>query len=384
MGVGTSVTGLAMLGEQLGVIARASSAQALALAIRGNLRWVLPVGSTALLVRDREQWADAASGCAVAPSEAVLEVARTRSGRTVSPDAHPECRGSEWYVQPLVDGDCLLGLLLVSQSETVRMHQDEHALFQLYALGVGGALNKLLLLHWERIATRTAEQAIATRDQVLSSVVHDLLNPIAAVRLTAEMMGVDEAEGLSTPEQRQQDLDTICTRCDDVTGMVREMLDVARIQAGATVTLKADATDLTALVRDAVSSTAVRAHQAVVVDVPQDALVRTVDSARLKRVVVNLIDNASKYSPGPGTLYVSLAETEDVSISVRDYGIGIPEADLATLFERFQRVSNVGDIPGTGVGLATCAEIVRLHGGTLGVASVQGVGSTFTVHLPAP
>ena len=69
-------------------------------------------------------------------------------------------------------------------------------------------------------------------------------------------------------------------------------------------------------------------------------------------------------------------------LAVRDHGIGVPEADVARIFERLERAGNVADIPGAGIGLAASREIVELHGGSITVASALGQGSTFTVRLP--
>jgi signal transduction histidine kinase len=112
------------------------------------------------------------------------------------------------------------------------------------------------------------------------------------------------------------------------------------------------------------------------------------DADRLGQVIGNLLTNAIKYSPEGGTVDVTLARAEDddgawAHLSVRDRGLGIPAEDRPRLFERFHRGSNVvGRIVGTGIGLASAARIVRQHGGSIGVESEEGRGSTFTVTLP--
>jgi signal transduction histidine kinase len=114
------------------------------------------------------------------------------------------------------------------------------------------------------------------------------------------------------------------------------------------------------------------------------------DRARLARVVDNLLANAIKFSPGGGPITVSIrleqerpGEAEWAALAVRDSGVGIPAAELARIFERFQRASNViGTIEGTGIGLASARHIVESHGGILTVESEEGRGSTFTVRLP--
>jgi signal transduction histidine kinase len=117
-------------------------------------------------------------------------------------------------------------------------------------------------------------------------------------------------------------------------------------------------------------------------------LVGTWDTARLERVVANLLGNAVKYSPDGGPIVVRMAREEDSEgmawavLSVRDAGVGIPAADLPHVFDRFRRGGNVAGIAGAGIGLTGVRQIVEQHGGTVAVESEVGRGSTFTVRLP--
>lgn len=109
----------------------------------------------------------------------------------------------------------------------------------------------------------------------------------------------------------------------------------------------------------------------------------TADSRLLRQIAANLISNAIKYSPQGSQVDVLLAgDDQQVRISVRDQGIGIPEADRARLFTAFQRASNAGDISGTGLGLAIVKQAVDLHGGWVDLESRVGVGTTVNVTLP--
>jgi PAS domain S-box-containing protein len=109
----------------------------------------------------------------------------------------------------------------------------------------------------------------------------------------------------------------------------------------------------------------------------------SLDKKLMRQIISNLVSNAIKYSPKDKTVAVSLKYIdESLVLGVRDEGIGIPEADLKHLFEPFHRAANVGAIPGTGLGLVIMKESVELHGGTIGVESQVGVGTTFTVNIP--
>jgi signal transduction histidine kinase len=118
-----------------------------------------------------------------------------------------------------------------------------------------------------------------------------------------------------------------------------------------------------------------------------DALIGHWDAARLERVVGNLISNAIKYSPNGGEIVISLGEDRSdgqvvATLSVSDSGLGIRANELDRVFHRFERGSNVADIPGNGIGLAYAKDIAAQHGGTITVSSELGHGSSFTLRLP--
>lgn len=108
------------------------------------------------------------------------------------------------------------------------------------------------------------------------------------------------------------------------------------------------------------------------------------DPRLLHQIAANLISNAIKYSPQGSEVWISLARNNgQVILTVRDRGIGIPEADQPRLFNAFQRASNVGNVPGTGLGLAIVKQAVALHGGSVKLESRIDVGTTVTVEIPA-
>jgi signal transduction histidine kinase len=181
-------------------------------------------------------------------------------------------------------------------------------------------------------------------------------------------------------------LDQIDATATAMARLLNELLDVARLQASQPLALDLRPTDLVALTRELAA-----AHQQATdqhrlrVDAVLPELVGDWDRFRLERVLGNLLSNAIKYSPAGGDVVVTLdREGEAAVLSVRDEGIGIPAADVPRLFERFQRAGNVSDIAGTGLGLATARQIVEQHGGTIGVSSIHGAGTTVTVRLPLP
>jgi signal transduction histidine kinase len=224
------------------------------------------------------------------------------------------------------------------------------------------------------------------KEDFLSSAAHDLRSPITAlkgqVQLLQRRLGGPNA---NADEATLETVAQIAAATERITRFVDQILDVARVDMGRALQLDARRMDLVELLRacvEAARPSHPRREVALVAAVP--SLVGTWDAARVERVVANLLDNAIKYSPegGPVAVYVGL-EPDWVVVRVEDHGLGIPGEELSSIFERFQRGSNVeGSISGTGIGLAYARQVVIQHGGTIDVASRQGEGSTFTVRLP--
>jgi signal transduction histidine kinase len=230
------------------------------------------------------------------------------------------------------------------------------------------------------------EALVAERDAFLAAASHDLKNPLAAIKATAQFLRrYLERTGGSDPARLATGLATIQETVDRMLGLVNELLDVARLRMGQTLDLDRQTTDLVELARRIVAAQqqATERHR-LRVESAVDALVGEWDAARLERVLGNLLENAIKYSPDGGTVVVELAEEDGQAlVRVRDQGIGIPLADRERIFEPFQRGSNVGQgIAGTGIGLSGSRQIVEQHGGAISVESEEGAGSTFTVRLP--
>jgi signal transduction histidine kinase len=172
-------------------------------------------------------------------------------------------------------------------------------------------------------------------------------------------------------------------------GQLDELIDVAALEAGQPLDLQTKLTDLVALARQAaMDAQAATDKHTIRVESEASEFTGNWDTVRILRVLRNLLNNAVKYSPAGGTIEVSLATEVDgpdtwVAIAIEDHGVGIPAADLPTVFEQFHRGRNVaGRIIGTGVGLATARQIVEQHGGTISVTSREGEGTQVTVRLP--
>jgi signal transduction histidine kinase len=210
---------------------------------------------------------------------------------------------------------------------------------------------------------------------------HEFRTPLSVILSSIELL---EAYGERWPPAKRSDH---YVRVKTAVGTMRELLDavlvIGRSDAGR-LECKPGPLDIPRFVResvDAVASTTMK-HE-LRVSMPETLPPALIDEKLAVHVFTNLLSNAVKYSPAGGPIDVVLRVAgPDLVLSVRDRGIGISATDRARLFESFHRGTNVGTIPGTGLGLAVVKRAVDAHGGTITVTSAEGEGTTFTVRLP--
>lgn len=235
---------------------------------------------------------------------------------------------------------------------------------------------------WSVLLMLTDLTEVQRIDQVrrdfVSNVSHEVRTPLAAIRALVETL-----EGGVEAEDQPEFLGRIRQQVDRLTALVNELLDLSRIESGA-IALKPEEVHLGEIVTEAASLLRTRTDSGAVTII-QDGCDLTVeaDRASMLRVVSNLLDNAIKWSPPEGKVWVSSADEGTlVALSVRDEGPGIAEQDLYRVFERFYKVDEARSKQGTGLGLAIVKHLVRAHGGTATVTSRPREGATFTVRVP--
>lgn len=234
-------------------------------------------------------------------------------------------------------------------------------------------------------ARRKAEQALQLRDQFLSLASHELRTPLTSVLGNLQLLQrrVSKENSLSPRDLRT--LQIIADQTNRFNKMVLSLLDISRIETGQ-LSIERAPVDVCALVGRVVEEVLSTSGECVIdVQYAIQAAIIQGDELRLEQVFQNLIQNALKYSARTPTITVTVRQdAARVYVDVQDQGIGIPEAALPHLFDRFYRAPNTQGwrTSGMGIGLFVVKEIVELHGGQVTVTSAEGQGSTFTVALP--
>ena len=224
------------------------------------------------------------------------------------------------------------------------------------------------------------------KDEFVNTVSHELRTPLSTIQ---EFTGIlfDQISGPLTSDQ-QEYLAIIKSNIERLTRMIDNLLDMAKIEAGH-ARLSKEVVEAAVLVGQTVQGMRPLAtNKAVALEalLPGEMPALYADVDKVTQVLVNLLSNAIKFTPGGGRITVSVSErANDIEFSVTDTGIGIAEADLPKLFEKFQQVhpaAGEGALKGTGLGLAISRRLVELHGGRIWAASRPGQGSTFAFTLP--
>lgn len=220
------------------------------------------------------------------------------------------------------------------------------------------------------------------KSRFVTTVSHEFRTPLGIIMSAIELMRhYNERLPQDQREELQEDIFN-ATRL--MAGLMEQVLVLGRVEAGK-VGCKPAPCDLEILAGKLTDESLSATNRKCPVNwqAEGDLTGANADEALLRHIFSNLITNAVKYSPeGSEVIFTARRESDDAVFQVIDHGIGIPAADRARLFEAFHRCSNVGEIPGTGLGLVIVKRCVDLHGGSVDIDSAVGKGTTFTVRLP--
>jgi two-component system sensor histidine kinase KdpD len=282
---------------------------------------------------------------------------------------------------PLLAGETAIGTLVAERPAGSRpFSRDDQLLLEAAARQATAALDRARLDARARIAQLDAETN-QLRAAMFSSVTHDLRTPLASIKAGVTSL-LDDAVR-HDPGQQRELLTTILEETDRLNRLVGNLLDLARIRAGALTPTRQPAS-MDEIVEVVLARMRPRlSGHSVVADLPSDLPDVSIDPVQLDQVLTNLLENAGRHAP-PGTeIRVSLHWVRHaIQVRIADAGPGIPVDERERVFEAFYRGSSSPETPGSGLGLAISKAVVVAHGGRIWIEDAAGGGCVVAFEIP--
>jgi signal transduction histidine kinase/Na+-transporting methylmalonyl-CoA/oxaloacetate decarboxylase gamma subunit len=339
-------------------------------------------------------------------------IGNERSVSSISPANDQEIKNTlaqqfniaHFVICPLLPKEDAKGIILVGaeSSETPVTEGDEEVI-TIFANQLSQALENARLFEkiWQaqqglenKIRERTAELTTTLnelnalnkrKNEFVSNVSHELRTPLTSIKGYASILLAGKLGSL--PEEARLRLEKINHHSDELVQFINDLLDIARIESGRTM-MKIASEDLKALAEEVIDILSVQAREKRInlsYDIAEDAKNALVDPGQIKRVLINLINNALKFTPENGSIKVTARRHDSsLQVDISDTGCGIPPEAQERIFEEFYRVDNPinQQVKGTGLGLVLVKNIIEAHKGKIWVKSNPGSGSTFSFTLP--
>jgi len=318
-----------------------------------------------------------------APDVAAAQVAA--SGREAWTTVHSEDGDYRLYSLPVVEHGRTLAVVQVGRSLEQHQQQLRQLILLLVISGAGGLVLAAAGGLWlAGRALRPVRESFDRQRAFVADASHELRTPLTLVRGNAEMLAMSPTAKLAKEDKEY--LEGIVRESEHIERLVADLATLARMDEGR-LQLQVEPLDLAALVQESGKDARLLAGQRPLdIDVRTDGpLIVLGDAARLRQLLVALLDNAVRYTPDGGRILLEARRGSDrAEVRVSDTGPGIAPEHLARIFERFYRAdpSRSRSRGGTGLGLAIARGIAEAHGGTLNAESEPGRGSTFVLTLP--
>ena len=285
---------------------------------------------------------------------------------------------------PLLREGVSIGVLGLTRSEPRSFTDQQIELLTTFADQAVIAIENVRLFGEIQDKSRQLAEASQHKSQFLANMSHELRTPLNAILGYAELI-LDSVYG-DTPDKMREVLDRIQRNGRHLLGLINDVLDLSKIEAGQLNLSLADYSlkDVVQSVYTAVEALAKEKQIALKVEVSPHLPAACGDERKLTQVLLNLVGNAIKFTDTGEVAIKAFAGNGAFTVAVRDTGPGIAEPEQAKIFEEFQQadLSITKKKGGTGLGLAIAKRIVELHGGRIGVESSPGQGSTFSFTLP--
>jgi two-component system sensor histidine kinase KdpD len=283
---------------------------------------------------------------------------------------------------PLKTARGIVGVLGVVGPEQPQRHltPEQRRLMDAFASQVALALERAKLAEQARQA-EVLQVTEKLQAALLNSVSHELRTPLVTITGSLSTLLADE-DKLDVTAQRSL-IENAHEEAERLNRLVGNLLDMTRLEAGA-LAIHVQPCDVQDVIGAAFNQMGNRLQgRSVQVNVPADLPLVQLDFVPMVQVLVNLLDNALRYSPARQPVEVNVRRADRrVEIEVADRGMGIPPDDLEHIFDRFYRLQRPGDVGGTGLGLSICRGIVEAHNGTIRALNRQGGGASFVITLP--
>lgn len=310
-----------------------------------------------------------------------------------------------FVLSPILPKEGSKGFLFVgTQNLETPITEGDEELITVLANQLGQALENARLFEktWraqqeleKRVEERTHELTFALEEvkrisqrktDFVSSVSHELRTPLTSIKGYASILLTEKLGHL--PEEVRARLEKINRHSDELAQFVNDLLDISRIESGR-VAMQQESQEIKKIVEEVLDLLSVQLKEKQIeasYNFPKNAEVIYVDYQQIKRVFINLINNAIKFTPQNGKIAIESHKlVKEVQIDIADTGCGIPEPAREKIFEEFYRVDNPinQQVKGTGLGLALVKNIIEAHKGKIWVKSELGVGSTLSFTLPS-
>jgi two-component system sensor histidine kinase KdpD len=287
--------------------------------------------------------------------------------------------GARYMYLPLTTSQNTVGVLGIEIQEEI-LTPSQRRLMEAWAGLAAIAVERVKLAEQARQAALLAESD-QLRNALFNSISHELRTPLASI--IGAVSGLMDTEGVYSEGDKRELLETVKEGADRMDRLVANLLDTARLESGM-MQLKKDWCDI-----EDITGTALRRvgecikERSLLVNIAADLPLIKADCVLLEQVVVNLLDNACKYSAQGSEIVITASQEKNViQVSVADRGAGIPAENLTRIFDKFYRIQQPKSVNGTGLGLSICKGIIEAHGGYIQAENRPGGGTVMTFVLP--
>jgi two-component system sensor histidine kinase KdpD len=287
--------------------------------------------------------------------------------------------GADCTYLPIRTEQGILGVLGVRPEISKRLSPEQRRLLDAFASLGALAVNRIQLVEQAKVTHLLAESE-RLHSALFNSISHELRTPLTSI--IGAVTGLLDEDDLYDSVSRSDLLQTIKQGAMRMNRLVNNLLDMTRVESGY-LQLSKECCDIQDMIGVAVSRVEALRSRSLEIEAAPDLPLVPADFVLIEQVLVNLLDNAAKYSSPDSEISVKASyNRKEVAISVADHGLGIPEADREVVFDKFYRLRASRQIAGTGLGLTICKAIVDAHGGRIWVSGNPGGGALVTFSLP--